>query len=217
MANKVIDSQHGYPGEGQVKMEIGERIRHLRQLRGWSIEAVATMVGVDRSTFGRYETGKTVTTPQLLLSLAKIFGVSLNYLYGLPTESDTDVVEVPILGRIPAGRLEFTEATIEGTALVPSESVKGGQFFFLRVTGDCMAPQIPDGSLALVRIQPEVETGEIAAVMANDDEATLKRVYWLDDGRALLRADNPAHTPIILPASAVRIIGKVAIVQQQVK
>jgi repressor LexA len=198
-------------------MSIGERIRHLRKLRGWSLEHIASLVGVDRSQFGRYETGKTDTNPQLLLRLAEIFQVPLDYLYGLPTGADTDVVEVPVLGRIPAGRLEFTAETVEGTALVPSESVRGGRFFFLRVHGDCMAPQIPDGSLALVRVQPEVENGEIAVVTTDSEEGTLKRVYWFDDGRALLRGDNPTHTPIVLSASAVRIVGRVTLVQHSVK
>ena len=217
MANKVIDSQHGYPGEGQVKMEIGERIRHLRQLRGWSIEKIAAMVGVDRSTFGRYETGKTDMTPQLLLTLANIFSVPINYLYGLPTGADTDVVEVPILGRIPAGRLEFTETTVEGTAPVPGYLIRGAQCFWLRVQGDSMEDQIPDGSLALIRIQPEVETGEIAAVITENDEGTIKRVYWSHGNRVHLNAENPAYPPIYLPASAVRIVGKVIYVLREVR
>lgn len=198
-------------------MEIGERIRHLRQLKGWSLEEVSAKVGVDRSTFGRYETGNTGVRPHMLAKLAELFNVPLNYLYGLPTGADTDVVEVPILGRIPAGRLEFTEATIEGSVLVPKSAVQGGQFFYVRVTGDCMAPQIPDGALALIRVQPDIENGEIAAVVANGDEATLKRVYWLPDNKALLRADNPAFPPIVLSASVVRIVGKVTLVTQAVR
>lgn len=198
-------------------MEIGERIRHLRRLKGWSLQKVSAMVGIDRSTFGRYETGQTAIKSETMRRLAEIFDVPINYLYGLPTEADTDVVEVDILTHLPAGRLEFTEATIEGKALVPKAMVQGGQFFYVRVAGDCMAPQIPDGALALIRVQPTVENGEIAAVVANGDEATLKRVHWMADNKALLQPDNRAYPPIIVPASSVRIVGKVTQITQGVR
>lgn len=69
-----------------------------------------------------------------------------------------------------------------------------GTVFALRCKGHSMEPTIPDGSIVIVREQPEVEDGEIAAVqMHNDgadtDEATLKRVKHAN-GEVLLMPDN---------------------------
>ena len=74
-----------------------------------------------------------------------------------------------------------------------------------------MAPQILEGSLALVRAQANVENGEVGVVMVNDeDAATMKRVYHIGNKNIQLKADNPQHPhPIILKATGVSIVGKV--------
>lgn len=76
-----------------------------------------------------------------------------------------------------------------------------------------MEPTIPDGSIVIVREQPEVEDGEIAAVQMHSDgtdtdEATLKRVKHAN-GEVLLMPDNQDYTPIVVNKNShARIIGK---------
>ena len=78
-----------------------------------------------------------------------------------------------------------------------------------------MEPTIPNGSLVLVREQPEVEYGSIAAVLVNGDtEATLKRVKQQGD-IIILMPDNPEHEPIVVtPDNPARIIGQAVQVTQ---
>ena len=67
-----------------------------------------------------------------------------------------------------------------------------------------------DGDVVAIRQQPDVDDGDIAAVLI-EDEATLKRVYKMP-GRLVLRAENPRYAPIDLSGAeldAVRILGKV--------
>lgn len=82
--------------------------------------------------------------------------------------------------------------------------------FVLKAKGDSMInARIHDGDLVFIREQPDVNDGEIAAVII-DDEATLKRVYKYEDHIALY-AENPAYKPIQVRANDgknVRIIGK---------
>ena len=81
--------------------------------------------------------------------------------------------KIPILGDIAAGLPIFAEENIEGYTY--TELNHGGKYFALRVKGDSMtAANIPDGSLVTVRVQPQVENGEIAAVRVNDDTFTIK-------------------------------------------
>ena len=72
-----------------------------------------------------------------------------------------------------------------------------------------MEPKIPDGSDVLIRLQDDVEDGEIAAVLVNGDtEATLKRVKKQGD-IVMLVAENSAYSPyIITKDNSARIIGK---------
>ncbi len=120
------------------------------------------------------------------------------------------VVEVPILGRIAAGRPLLATEQVEDTLPLPRSWVRGEEVFLLKVTGESMAPLIRPGDLVMVRVQPRVGRGDIAVVMV-EDEATLKRVYE-EAGGLVLKGDNPDFTPLrFSPAQAaqVQILGKV--------
>lgn len=86
---------------------------------------------------------------------------------------------VPLLGNIAGGApIEAIEYPEETLAVSP-EMFGGGQCFGLRVRGDSMTgAHIMDGDLAIIRVQPRVENGQIAAVLVRDmlSEATLKIV-----------------------------------------
>lgn len=120
------------------------------------------------------------------------------------------VVEVPILGRIAAGRPLLATEQVEDTLPLPRSWVRGEEVFLLKVTGESMAPLIRPGDLVMVRVQPRVGRGDIAVVMV-EDEATLKRVYE-EAGGLVLKGDNPDFTPLrFSPAQAAeaQILGKV--------
>lgn len=72
-----------------------------------------------------------------------------------------------------------------------------------------MVPTIPEGSYVLIRSQPAVEDGEVAAVLLNgDEEATLKRVKF-QGSVVMLVADNKDYAPyVITEENPARIIGK---------
>jgi len=91
--------------------------------------------------------------------------------------------------------------------------------FALTCIGDSMiGARIMDGDLVYIHQQPEVENGDIAAVLI-DDEATLKRVYYYP-GRIILQAENPNFPPMVFQGSeldGVRIIGKAVFFRSAVK
>jgi len=120
------------------------------------------------------------------------------------------VVEVPVLGRIAAGRPLLATENVEDTLPLPRAWVRGEEAFLLKVAGDSMAPLIQPGDLVMVKVQPRVARGEIAVVLV-DDEATLKRVYE-EAGGLVLKGDNPDFTPLrISPGEteSVQVLGKV--------
>lgn len=114
----------------------------------------------------------------------------------------------PRIGSIACGVPILAEQNIEGYDLVPDYIQCD---FTLVCKGDSMInARIFDGDIVCVRQQPEVESGEIAAVMVGDDEATLKRVRLFDD-HISLEAENPMCKPLVFwgeEMNQVRIIGK---------
>ncbi|HHU76769.1 MAG TPA: transcriptional repressor LexA [Firmicutes bacterium] len=117
---------------------------------------------------------------------------------------------IPILGQVTAGVPVLAEENIEDYLFLPDDIVKEDTVFMLRVRGESMKDAgILPGDLVIVRRQPSAESGEIVVALLSD-EATIKRFYKQED-KILLKPENPAFKPIIIPASNgnTRILGKV--------
>ncbi|WP_375661163.1 S24 family peptidase, partial [Bartonella sp. CL71SXKL] len=177
-----------------------------------------------RATITRYENGDRKANQDVLFNLADIFNVSVDDFFPPREKEDENVtnvvypkgdafnrVSIPIVGAIACGDPITAEENIDGyTEEVFNGSVPTGTLFALKCKGHSMEPTIPDGSLAIIHEQPEVEDGEIAAVLVDgDSEATLKRVKH--QGKlVMLMPDNKDYSPIILDKDHPgRIVGKV--------
>ncbi len=73
---------------------LGERLRKLRQPQGWGQQALACMLGVDRSTYDQWETEDSHPPLQKLVALADIFGVSTDYLLGRRTSEGSHTLNI---------------------------------------------------------------------------------------------------------------------------
>ena len=72
---------------------------------------------------------------------------------------------------------------------------KKGEFVALRVKGDSMLPDIKDGDVAIIRRQESIENGQIAAVIVNGEEATIKKIRLLPDGIMLIGLNTEVYEP----------------------
>lgn len=204
-------------------MTTGERIKQLRISKGMTQEELGEKVGVKKAAIYKYETGLVVNLKRdVIEKLAKVFEVSPSYLMGMedtqpkpsviPTADNIiplpDTYKVPLLGDIACGEPILAEQNILDLIPVP-DAVKGADFA-LRCHGDSMTgARIYDGDIVYIREQPEVENGEIAAVLIGN-EATLKRVY-LYPNKLVLNPENPAYEPFVYTDEElqnVRILGK---------
>lgn len=127
------------------------------------------------------------------------------------SENLVPVLRVPVLGYIAAGQPILAEEHIEEWTEVPNMwNLKEGEVLVLKVKGDSMiGSRIFEGDRVVVKVQPEVENGEIAVVNINGYEATLKRVKKTENGQVILYPDNPKYEPIFITNESSRIIGKV--------
>jgi len=115
--------------------------------------------------------------------------------------------EVPVLGRIPAGKPFLSEENIEGYLAMPSD-MGSGKLFALQVKGDSMTGAgIQDGDRVIVKQQGTAENGEIICALI-EGEATLKR-FFKNDGVITLKPENEKYAPIILSKGEFRIVGRV--------
>ena len=104
---------------------------------------------------------------------------------------------------------KLIEENIDGYIEEFADNLPSGELFYLKTKGDSMMPTIPENSYVMIRKQPDVEEGEIAAVVINgDNEATLKRVKR-QNGLTMLIPDNANHKPyIITESNPATILGK---------
>ncbi len=208
-------------------MTVGDRIKLRRQELGFSQTEVADKIEVSKQTLYKYENNIVTNIPSNKIELlASLLNTTPSYLMGWNDEitiPDSENIiplpttyTVPLLGEIACGKPILAEENIEGMVKVP-EYIQAD--FALRCKGDSMiGARILDGDIVYIRQQPDVDDGEIAAVLI-DNEATLKRVYKMP-GRLQLRAENPAFLPINLEGDeleTVRILGKAVAFTSSVK
>ena len=198
-----------------LKVVFGKNLEKFRQLKNVSMVELAERIGVSQSTVSDWENGKKMPRSGSIQKLADFFGVQKT---DLLTENDelasnlmrvTEFIDIPILGTITCGEPILAIENFDGYRRMPKDNLPKGDLFFLRTKGDSMSPTIRENSYVLIKKQPEVEDGEIAAVNVNgDDEMTLKRVKR-QNGLIMLMADNPTFAPMIItPDTPARIIGK---------
>lgn len=121
--------------------------------------------------------------------------------------------QVPVVGRIAAGRPILAEQQVEDVFSLPRQLVGEGELFTLRVVGDSMVDAaICDGDYVVVRSQPVAETGEIVAAML-DGEATVKTYRHTGDQVWLMPA-NSAYDPI--DGRSCEVLGRVVAVLRSV-
>lgn len=125
-------------------------------------------------------------------------------------QSVSQIVPVPLVGRVAAGQPILAVENIEGTVPLPKSLARWENTFLLRVEGDSMIEShIQDGDYVLVRPRRVVEDGEIAVVVIGD-EATVKRFYHQGDFIEL-RPANQNMKPLTFRADQadIRVVGKV--------
>ncbi|MDH5769340.1 MAG: transcriptional repressor LexA, partial [Nitrospirota bacterium] len=119
-----------------------------------------------------------------------------------------DAIELPIAGRIMAGKPILAIEEIESHILVDRSLFKDSDSFALRVKGDSMVEAgIFDGDYVVVRPQKEITSGEIGVVLIGE-EATVKKISVKKSSITLIPA-NKMMKPITYRPDEVSIIGKV--------
>lgn len=210
-------------------IDLYKNIRLKREQLGMSQDDLAGLVGyTSRTSIAKIEGGK-IDLPQSKVELfARALHTTPAELLGLEMQKQTlssfdnlmpiQMKRLPILGEIACGEPIYASEDRENYVLAGTDIDAD---FCLRAKGESMInARIWDGDIVFIRAQPQVENGEIAAVIIGD-EATLKRVYYYpQQNRLMLNAENPAFAPLIYIGDELRqikILGKAVAFQSDVK
>lgn len=114
---------------------------------------------------------------------------------------------LPLAGRIAAGKP--IEAIAGKDEINPSDLFSGNGRYVLEVRGESMIDiGIMDGDFVVIQQQDSARDGDIVVALVEREEATLKRLYRLADGRIELRPENSTMQPMVYPAESVQVQGK---------
>lgn len=177
--------------------EIIDYLNQLREEQDVSISELARRVGMAKSGVSRYFNHTREFPINRAPAFAKALHIKTEDLLGLEPINQNKSRMVPLLGTIAMGAPITAEQNIE--KYIPEymmDRYADDTLFALRCKGNSMCPLIPDGAIATIRQQSDVEDGEIAAVLING-EATLKKVLHVGK-TVVLRPANPEYKDIIL-------------------
>lgn len=191
-----------------------QRLRAGLDARQMTQAELASRSKISKSSISHYLKGDWEGKQDAVYALAQVLNVSETWLmgYDVPMEAEHSqpaiptscpippgfepmpkMKKVPLIGAIACGEPITAEQNVEKLVDVP-ESIRCD--FSLTCHGDSMVDAgIHDKDVVYIRIQPEVENGEIAAVRI-DGEATLKRVYY-SPGTLTLMPANASYVPMV--------------------
>ncbi len=208
-------------------MTLGELVHAYREEHGMTMQEFADRSHLSKAYISMLERNRNpksgrppVPSLETIRAISRVIGadfndviaaldadqsVSLSYLQSRRPLSDNLIPlepmdQVPLLGQIACGTPILAEQNVEDYVDLP-QHIRAD--FALTCRGDSMiGAGIQDGDMVYIRQQPEVENGEIAAVMVDDEEATLKRFYF-DGFTVQLVAENPKFPPMVFTGEEI--------------
>lgn len=223
-------------------MPFGTVLKQLRKDNSLTQAELARLTGLKVSAISMYENGNREPNFETLEIFADFFNVDMNVLLGREKKSDTtkllpttQVVEnthasksnrkiarVPLLGRVAAGiPIEAIENIEDYEEMYIPALEDPHDYFALRIVGHSMEPRIWNGDIVIVHKQSDVDSGQIAVVLVNGDDATVKQVKKSENGLTLIGLNPTVYSPHFYTADEVnslpvRILGAVCEVRGKI-
>lgn len=201
----------------EMRKLFSKRLSEMMQQENINQVELSKIIGVSESTVGKWILCKSMPRMGIIQKLADHFHVGKSYFLEEAPKDSSPIgrgVRIPVLGRVVAGiPIEAVEEILDYEEITP-ELAATGEFFALQVKGDSMLPKLEEGDIVIVKKQEDVETGDIAIVLVNGDEATIKQVKKVEGGIMLYGFNPDVYEPHFYPnrqieSLPVRILGKV--------
>lgn len=193
-----------------------KRLRQRREELGMSYRDLGIKTGLSKSTLQRYESGFIKNMPlDKLQIIADALNVDPAFMLGWSevSEQKRTSVEIPVLGKVAAGVPVEAITDIIDYIEIPSSAINDGDYFALRIKGNSMYPKLQDSDIVVVKQQQTVDNEEIAVVLVDGSDATVKKIVKHSNGVYLMPI-NAEYEPVFytneqIEDLPVQIIGKV--------
>lgn len=197
-------------------MSFGNNLKKIRLDNDLTQEELAKKINTSRSNIANYENDKNMPSVDILEKMSKALNCSVDFLLGKNDKQELNKFKYymcPVYGRISAGQPNWAEECIEGRLPIDIELmniVNPEECFFLRVNGESMNKEIQNGAYALIRKTDSVDDGDIAVVLVNGYDATLKVFNRQGDFILLepMSTDPAFKTQVYGRDTEIKIIGK---------
>lgn len=173
---------------------------------------IITDLGINKSTISTWCNGTKMPRMGTIQKLADYFGIKKSDLVeeksylpeGAVPYIPSSTVKIPLVGSVNCGTPLFAEDNIEDYISTPKDELQSGEvYFWLRAKGDSMINVgIRDGDLLLIRKQDDIDSGEIAVVSVNGNDATLKRVIKKENA-IILQPENSSYETMVFVGNEV--------------
>lgn len=206
-------------------------LKILRKRKGVMQSDVANFLGVSRTSYTQYESGKRGLSAEMLSKLSDYFGVSIDTILGREEISDPltfgkqikiepelvaeDEVLIPVVASLRCGFGRSGEAIYKEEKPVPKSYVKrwGKDIVYYEAVGESMMPVIVPGDLLITIPGNAWQDGWIVVIDVNDSD-TVKRIYRTADGGIDLIPENKKYktmhlTPEDMATFNVAVLGHV--------
>lgn len=159
---------------------------------------LATRMQVNKSVISSWLSGTRYPRMNTVEKLATIFHIEKSDLIedkSMKENSTRKGIRIPVLGKVAAGIPIEAITDIEDWEEIPQSMAKTGEYFALKIAGKSMEPRMMDGDVVIVRRQSNVDSGDIAVVLVNGNDATVKQISKSDAGLTLIGWNPSVYTP----------------------
>lgn len=184
---------------------------------------LSNIVGVSESTVGKWLLKKTIPRMGIIEKLANYFNIEKSDLLEKKEENSPQQsvgIRIPVLGRVAAGIPLEAIQSIDDWEEISPQMAKGGDFFALKINGESMHPEIKNGDTVIVKKQSDIDSGDIAIVLINGNDATCKQVQKQQTGITLIGYNVGVYSPTFYTNKEIEdlpivILGKVVEVRRK--
>lgn len=180
------------------KKVFSKNLRKYMDLYQKSRSDICKDLGFAYTTFTSWETGVNYPRIDKIEMMADYFHIQKSDLIEDKTDkpsSPAKGIRIPVLGRVAAGIPIEAITDIEDWEEIPQSMAKTGEYFALKIAGKSMEPRMMDGDVVIVRRQPDVDSGDIAVVLVNGNDATVKQISKSDAGLTLIGWNPSVYIP----------------------
>lgn len=178
-----------------ARLVISKRIQQVLDKHDMTQSDLAKILDVSESTVGKWILMKSIPRMGIIQKLSDYFNVPKSYFLEESPPRHAKGVRIPVLGRVAAGIPIEAITDVDDWEEIPESMAKTGEYFALRITGNSMEPRMLDGDVVIVKRQSDVDNGDVAVVLVNGNDATVKQITKSETGLTLIGWNLAAYTP----------------------